>query len=88
MKIVGIKHTSFTPRDSDTKISGSTFYITEAFASGKGEGVSTDHFFLSADKLSRLDFAPSVGDVIQVLYNRYGKVETICKADGQDELDF
>lgn len=79
--IIGIVNSSFTPKDSSTPIEGSTFYVTNPIPSQRGEGSSAERFFLSKAKLSTLDFTPSVGMDIEVLYNRYGKVSTLRLLD-------
>ena len=89
-KIVGIGKTSFLPKDSDTPIEGLNFHVVEPFPEGKGEGVSTDHFFLSKAKVSSLDFQPALGQEVEILYNRYGKVgalRLLTDNDGEIDID-
>lgn len=76
-KIIGIAQNSFTPKDSDTKIEGVTIHITDPIPPGKGKGVSTERFFLLDKKMEQLPFTPVVDMEIEVLYNRWGKVETL-----------
>ena len=75
--IVGISKTAFKPKDSDTLIEGKTVYITDPIPPDKGEGVSTDHFFLSANKVKQLPFSLAVGQEVETLYNRWGKIATL-----------
>lgn len=75
--IAGILKTAFKPTDSDTPIEGVTVHVTDAIPPDRGEGVSTDHFFLSANKVKQLPFALAVGQEIEVLYSKWGKVATL-----------
>lgn len=76
-KIIGIATTSFTPKDSTTPIEGTTVYTTEAIDPKSGTGSKGDKFFLTRAKLSALDFTPAVGQDVEVLYNKFGKVATL-----------
>lgn len=76
-KIVGIKKTEFTIKDSGKKVKGVTIYTTEPISADKGTGVETDHFFLSEAKVDMLDFKLNIGSDVQKLYNRWGKIETL-----------
>lgn len=90
VKIVGIVRTSFQPKDSATTIEGLTIHTTEPIARDRGEGVVTDHFFLTMDKLKSLQFTPAVGQEIEVLYTKWGKVGTLnlCNpANTETEID-
>lgn len=75
--IVGIMQTAFQPKDSATTIEGVTVHVTDPISRERGEGVATDHFFLTADKLKALTFKPAVGQEIEVLYTKWGKVGTL-----------
>lgn len=80
-KVVGISKTAFKPKDSDTLIEGVTVHVTDAIPPDRGEGVSTDHFFLSASKVKQLPFTLAVGQEIEVLYSKWGKVATLRLLD-------
>lgn len=84
-KIVGIADTNFTPKDSDKPIEGKTLYTTETMDPRRGQGETTDHFFLTTAKLATLDFVPAPGQMVEVFYNRYGKVATL-KLVGDDNI--
>lgn len=87
-RIIGIERKSFTPKDGDRPIEGSTFHVTEKIASQHGEGCSADRFFLSKAKLGELDFVPSVGADVEILYNKYGKVRTLrLLSDGDSDFE-
>ena len=79
-KIVGTQDTAFKTKDGQM-MEGKTVYTEQSIPPGRGAGYRTDKFFLSAAKLAALDFQPSVGDTVQVLYNRWGRVQTIRLVD-------
>lgn len=80
MKIVGTMSTSFEGKDG-TRIEGMTIHTLEAIDPKRGTGEAADHFFISKAKLATLDFKPSVGQEIQTLYNKFGRVQTIKLVD-------
>ena len=84
-KIVGVVRTSFTAKDG-TQISGRTFFTEEPVKPDHGIGQRTDRFFLSDAKLATLSFKPdlALGFEVQILYNRYGKVENLVLIDQLD----
>ena len=84
-KIVGIADTNFTPKDSDKPIEGKTLYTTETMDPRRGQGETTDHFFLTTAKLATLDFVPAPSQMVEVFYNRYGKVQKL-KLVGDDNI--
>lgn len=82
-KIAGMQDTAFTTKDGQT-MEGKTIYTEKSFPPGRGMGYQTDRFFLSSAKLAALDFKPTVGQTIEVYYNRFGKVQTIRLVDTID----
>lgn len=87
-KIIGISNTSFTPKDSETPIEGSTYHVTEPIDPKNGVGFKGDKFFLTRTKLSTLDFTPAIGQEVEVLYNKFGKVATLRLLSDAGEVDF
>lgn len=85
--IIGISHSSFTPKDSSTAIEGSTVFTTDPIDPKRGSGHSAERFFMSKAKLDALDFTPAVGQNVEVLYNRYGKVGTL-RLLSEADVDF
>lgn len=75
-KVAGVEYMEFTGRDGET-VSGMTVHTTEKIDAKRGQGERTDHFFLSKKKLSTLGFVPAPGQLVEVFYNRYGKVATL-----------
>lgn len=83
-KIIGLVNMKFKAKDTDTMIEGKTIHTTEPISPERGIGEAGDHFFMSAAKLSALDFIPAVGQEVEVLYNRYGRVASLKLV--QDEI--
>lgn len=75
--IIGIESVHFTPKNSDKKIAGIKVHVGIPMPPKKGQGEEVDSFFLSDAKLAALDFVPAVGQTVEVLYNKYGKVSTL-----------
>lgn len=86
-KIIGIGPTkTFTTKDgTGTVITGRTFFVTDPIEHG-GQGESANHFFLTEAKYAGLGFAPSVNTDVEVLYNKFGKVQTLRQID--EGVDF
>lgn len=85
--IVGIEKTKFKPKDSENEIEGATFYVTAPFSPGRGEGNRTDRFFMTVEKMSTLAFTPAVGQTIELLFNKWGKVETLRLIDDTFDIE-
>ena len=75
-----MEKTDFTAKDG-TRVTGTTFYTAETIPSQRGEGEKGDRFFLSAAKLTALDFVPAVNQVVELYYNKYGKVASLRLVD-------
>lgn len=86
-KIIGLVNMKFKAKDTDTMIEGKTIHTTEPISPERGIGEAGDHFFMSAAKLSALDFDPAPGQTVDVLYNRYGKVATMKLVDDDIVID-
>ena len=70
VKIIGIRPSSFKG-DNGEEVSGKNFYYV--YALDKGEGHGAERVYLTDAKLSQLDFAPKVGDEVEIEFNRWGK---------------
>ena len=86
MEIIGKRPYNFTPADGN-KVEGMNLFLTEPMTTPGAEGMSAERIFVSKHKLAALDFVPSVGQHVDVLYNRYGKVVTL-KLIGDQDVDF
>lgn len=79
-KIIGIEQVSFTGKDG-TEVRGKRLHLAEPIAAARGVGEAADRLFLSAAKLAALEFAPTVGQHIEVLYDKNGRVKAINVVD-------
>lgn len=77
--VVGKKKTEFTPKEknSDT-IRGMNLHLTIDIEKG-GEGKAVEKVFISdkKDSLYADALQLNIGDLIDIRYNRYGKVDAI-----------
>ena len=75
MKVIGLKEVEFIGKDGNT-VRGTQVYFQELIKSG-GRGFTCDKFFLSEKKKQELPEPIELGDEIELLFNRYGKVASI-----------
>lgn len=75
-KVIGIEEIHFTGKNGD-EVHGKRVHFTDNIDADRGVGEAADKVFLSAAKLAALDFAPAVGQDIDILYDRYGRVKAI-----------
>ena len=85
-RIIGLRRTSFTPKDSDTPIEGTTVYTSEPIDYKSGSGVSTDHFFISKAREATLSFKLGIGQEILVLYTKRGKLASVQLLSDSDSI--
>lgn len=76
MELVGYKETKFTAQDTGEVIEGINLYLTGP--QDYVEGVACERVFLTKKKLD--GYVPEIGDEIELVYNRYGKVDKIITA--------
>lgn len=72
-KIVGFRHLDFSD-NKGKKIVGDKIYITDD-SNTDITGVSTDAVFLPNGKLT---FKLALGQIIDIRYNKYGKIDSIA----------
>lgn len=71
-KIVGIRRVDMKTKDGQD-VRGYKFFVE--YEDPNISGVGTDSFFLSDAKLT--GSVPSIGDIVYLYYNRYGRVERV-----------
>ena len=76
MKVIGFSERSFTAKDTGALIEGMYIYVT--FARNHTTGCACDRLYVSRQRLEESGYYPSLGDEIEPLYNRYGKITGIC----------
>lgn len=77
-KIEGVVDVDFETNDGKNVV-GKTVYFTEPL--DRGEGRFAGKIFFSAAKLAALGFVPAVGQVVNFLYDRGGKVKAVTVVD-------
>lgn len=85
VKITGIEFVEFTGQDGKL-VKGINVHGTMAISSSRGVGRSAQRFFLSQTKLDGLSFKPQPGQIITVLYSRYGKPQTLNLVSDVEEM--
>ena len=73
MQVVGFKVSSFKAPDTGAQINGYNLYLTEE--RDGVTGVSVERAFLSDRKMA--GYVPQLGDHLELVYNRYGKVDSL-----------
>ena len=81
MEITGYRILDFVTKDGD-KIQGVSIYLSESIEGGYGK--SAEKFFLSQDKVDALAFTIELEQVVEVLFNRKGKLFTLRLPDPND----
>ena len=85
-KVIGTAPLSFKGKDGSL-VEGTTIYTSSPLDPAKGgSGCSAEKFFLSKTRLASLDFVPKVGDEVEILFNRFGKVATVRKVSDPLEV--
>lgn len=79
-KICGIENVAFVGKDG-SEVRGKRIHFTEAIAADRGVGEAADTIFLSAAKLVTMDFTPVVGQDIDILYDKHGRVKGVTVVD-------
>lgn len=78
-QIIGIKRIDFKPKDQDNEIKGYKVYVV---MEERGvQGYKPDELFMSDRMLERTGYTPGLDDRIEVLFNRYGKVDRVELAE-------
>lgn len=79
-KICGIENVAFVGKDG-SEVRGKRIHFTEAIAADRGVGEAGDRIFLSVAKLVTMDFTPVVGQDIDILYDKNGRVKGVTVVD-------
>ena len=78
MKVIGYKRSDFVTKDG-VSVTGLNIYLTYAATGTDAEGVVAERVYVSDAKLAKSGYKPRVGDEVNIMYNRFGKPETITK---------
>lgn len=72
MKVIGFSERSFTSKDTGALIEGMYIFVT--FENKCTSGSACDRLYVSRQRLNECGYSPSLGDEIEPLYNRFGKI--------------
>lgn len=75
MKVIGFCERSFTSKDTGALIEG--MYIYVSFENSRTTGCACERLYFSRQRLDQSNYYPSLGDEIEPLYNRFGKITGI-----------
>lgn len=75
MKVIGFSERSFTSKDTGALIEGMNIYVS--FENNRTTGCACDRLYVSRQRLDECGYHPSLGDDIEPLYNRFGKITGI-----------
>lgn len=82
----GLKEVKFTTKDGQ-EISGTRLYCTTPMSSYEGKGESTDSFFLSDARKKAMGVPMlSVGDTLEIYFDRTGRVADIRVSSSDDDF--
>lgn len=71
--VAGFRLVDFTGQDKKV-VRGRTYYLSKSINTKLGEGVEFEKAFFSDERLATMSYKPAVGDAVEVLYNRFGRV--------------
>lgn len=72
MKVIGYKEMDFSAQDG-THIKGYKVFCT--FDDDKAVGSACESFFVSEKKAA--GWVPEIGEEIEIVYNKYGKIDRV-----------
>lgn len=79
VKVIGYFSTQFKTEDG-TVISGINLIYGNEIKAERGEGIYPDKpLFFTQRKLEQLDYTPVIGENIEIVFNRQGKVQNIIR---------
>lgn len=79
-KIVGIRSVRFKGQDGE-QVAGVNIYVTVPIDEDKGEGCSTERYFVTDSRRANWTYVPRVGDEVRIIYNRYGKCDEMTAVE-------
>ena len=85
-RIIGTTRTSFKGQDG-TLVEGTTIYVADPIDPNRGEGESAERYFLSKAKLTELGFPVAVGQEVELLFNKFGKIASMKLLDDALDID-
>lgn len=75
LEIIGRRRLDFMPTNGDNRIDGLNLYV--CYEDDNVTGVATDKIFLPFAKFGEQFDSLTVGTLIEVSYNKYGKIQAV-----------
>lgn len=73
-KVVGYREVDFKDQRTNKEVIGYSLFLEREPETDKIRGVEVQKIFISGDYV---DYEPVVGETIGIMFNRYGKVQSI-----------
>lgn len=80
--VLGTEHVSFTTKEG-LLMEGVNLYGKRPIDPKRGQGERAERFFLSAAKVAALPFKLRTAQRVEIVYNRWGRVETLRLLDDE-----
>lgn len=77
MKIVGMEKVDYVSKKSGQRVLGTILHVAQDIPNEKGFGIKVFAEYLSGEVEERVRDSFSVGDDVELFYNRYGRVSDI-----------
>lgn len=80
MTVIGFERSDFTPRGTDTRITGYNVFLARGVDPTKGKGTATERIYLTDARLAACGFEldKALGKNVTIMYSRYGKPVSIA----------
>lgn len=73
VKVIGYRDVGFTAQSGEF-VEGRTYFLGKDIDTQHGMGVSAEKIFVTDSKLKKFSYMPEIGEAVEVVYNKYGKV--------------
>lgn len=73
-RVIGFRKVNFTDPETKKKVEGFSLYLVRPGEGDNFAGDEAQKIFISSEYV---DYDPVLGDTIQLIYNRYGKVSSV-----------
>jgi len=77
MTVIGFFRNDFTTEDQNV-VTGYRVFVGHKITVN-GDGMKVDTIYLTDSRLAKSGYNLRVGDEVKLLYNRFGKIETVVK---------
>lgn len=73
-RVIGFRKVDFRDPERNKRVQGYSLYLVRPGEGGDFQGDEAQKIFISFEYV---DYVPVLGDNIQLIYNRYGKVSSV-----------